>query len=97
MKKSAMFGFSLEADDRSEEDKLCQRALNQTRMASVLGLGEEVPEAVMDTDHQEKMEEPKDQIRYNLNFEKWATINCFLLPSVHYQTCSRQSTDDFAS
>lgn len=70
MKKSAMFGFSLEADDRSEEDKLRQRALNQTGMASVLGLGQEVPEAVMDTDHQEKIEEPKDQLRYNLNFDK---------------------------
>lgn len=65
-----MFGFSLEADDRSEEDKRRQRALNHTGMASVLGLGQEVPEAVMDTDHQEKMEEPKDQLRFNLNFDR---------------------------
>ncbi|XP_029703723.1 transient receptor potential cation channel subfamily V member 1 isoform X2 [Takifugu rubripes] len=70
MKKSAMFGFSLEVDDRTEEDKLRQRALNQTGMASVLGPGQEEPEAVMDTDHQEKMEEPKDQLRYNPNFDK---------------------------
>lgn len=97
MKKSAMFGFSLEADDRREEDNLRQRSLNQTGMASVLGLGQEVPEAVMDTDHQEKMEEPKDQLRYNLNFDKWATINCCSLLGVHYQACSRQGTDGFAS
>lgn len=83
MKKSEMFGFSLEVDDRSVEDKLHQKASQKPMMASVLGLGQEVPEALMDTDHQEKMEVPKDQIRFNLNFYKWDTMNCCSLPCIH--------------
>lgn len=70
MKKSEMFGFSLEVDDRSEEDKLRQRASNRPGMTSALGLGHEAPEAVMDTDHQEKMEEPAVELRFNPNFDR---------------------------
>lgn len=70
MKKSEMFGISLEVDDRSVEDKLHQRASKKPTMASVLGLGQEVPGALMDTDHHEKMEVPKDQVRFNPNFYK---------------------------
>lgn len=83
MKKSEMFGIWLEVDNRSAEDKLHQNASKTPTMSSVLGLGQEVPEAVMDTDHHEKMEVPKDQLRINPNFYKWGTINCCSSPSIH--------------
>lgn len=70
MKKSEMFGFSLEADDRTEEEKSRQKASNSTGLVSALGLGQEAPKAPMDTDYQEEMENPKPQIRFNLNFDK---------------------------
>lgn len=66
MKKSEMFGFLLEADDRTEAEKQRQKALKK----SGLGLGQEAPKAPMDTDYQEEMEVPKDRIRFNLNFDK---------------------------
>lgn len=59
MKKSEMFGFSLETDNRTEEEKK-----QQQKAARV---------APMDTDYNEEMEETKPQIRFNLNFDKWAT------------------------
>lgn len=70
MKKSEMFGFTLEADDRTEEEKLRQKALKKAGVASALGLGQEAPKAPMDTDYQEEMELPQDRIRFNLNFDK---------------------------
>lgn len=65
MKKSEMFGFSLETDDRTEEERSRQKAKR-----AALGLGQEAPKAPMDTDYQEEMEATKPQIRFNLNFDK---------------------------
>ncbi|KAM9728776.1 transient receptor potential cation channel subfamily V member 1 [Menidia menidia] len=59
MNKSEMFGFTLEADDRTEEEKSKQKLLHK-----------EEPKTPMDTDYQEEMEKPKSQIRFNLNFDK---------------------------
>ncbi|KAM4545618.1 transient receptor potential cation channel subfamily V member 1 [Odontesthes bonariensis] len=64
MNKSEMFGFTLEADDRTEEEKSQQKAAKKG------GLGKEDPKAPMDTDYQEEMEKPKTQLRFNLNFDK---------------------------
>lgn len=75
MDKSEMFGFSLETDDRTEEEKAQQRALRKSTVASTLGLGQEQPKAPMDTDYQEEMEPHKPQIRFNLNFDKWASAH----------------------
>ncbi|XP_017268020.1 transient receptor potential cation channel subfamily V member 1 [Kryptolebias marmoratus] len=58
MDKAEMFGFTLEADDRTEEEKLRDKAAKNA------------PKAPMDTDYQEEMEKPKAQIRFNLNFHK---------------------------
>lgn len=70
MEKSEMFGFSLETDDRTEEEKSQQKATKKPALVSVLGLGWEPPKAPMDTDYQEEMEVPKPQIKFNLNFDK---------------------------
>lgn len=70
MEKSEMFGFSLEADDRTEEEKSRQKATKKGGVASALGLGQESPAAPMDTDYQEEMEQTSPQIRFNLNFDK---------------------------
>ncbi|XP_008305127.1 transient receptor potential cation channel subfamily V member 1 [Stegastes partitus] len=70
MKKSEMFGFTLEADDRTEEEKSQRKAGKKDGFASALGLGQDGPKAPMDTDYQEEMEETKPQIRFNLNFDK---------------------------
>ncbi|XP_074467823.1 transient receptor potential cation channel subfamily V member 1 [Sebastes fasciatus] len=66
MDKSEMFGFSLEADDRTEEEKARQKG----GVASTQGSGHESPKAPMDTDYQEEMEETGPKIRFNLNFDK---------------------------
>lgn len=70
MDTSERFGFSLETDDRTEEEKARQRALRKPTVASSLGLEREQPRAPMDTDYQEEMEPLKPQIRFNLNFDK---------------------------
>ncbi|XP_047462515.1 transient receptor potential cation channel subfamily V member 1 [Mugil cephalus] len=72
MKKSEMFGgFSLESDDRTEEEKKRHKASNKKDgLASAFGLGHEAPKAPMDTDYHEDIEVPKPQIRFNLNFDK---------------------------
>ncbi|XP_070699749.1 transient receptor potential cation channel subfamily V member 1 [Pempheris klunzingeri] len=70
MEKSEMFGFSLEMDNRTEEEKSRQKAAKKDRLVSALGLGLETPKAPMDTDYQEEMEEKKPQIRFDLNFDK---------------------------
>ncbi|XP_023135912.2 transient receptor potential cation channel subfamily V member 1 [Amphiprion ocellaris] len=70
MKKSEMFGFTLEADDRTEEEKSQRKGGKKDGLASALGLSEDGPKAPMDTDYQEEMEETKPQIRFNLNFDK---------------------------
>lgn len=61
MEKSEMFGFSLEADDRTEEEKSRKKASKNDRLT---------PKAPMDTDYQEEVGDPKPQIRFNLNFDK---------------------------
>lgn len=58
MNKSDMFGFSLETDDRTPEERLSQN------------LAQHSPTAPMDTDYQETMEKHKPKIRFNLNFDK---------------------------
>ncbi|KAM9348356.1 transient receptor potential cation channel subfamily V member 1 [Symphorus nematophorus] len=70
MDKSEMFGFSLETDDRTEEERLRQRPAKNSGGESALGLGQELPKAPMDTDYQEEMEKKKPQIRFNLSFDK---------------------------
>lgn len=73
MDKTQRFDFSLESDDRTEDEKLLQKAGNKSGLASSLGLGQDPPKAPMDTDYQEEMEKTKPQIRFNLNFDKWAS------------------------
>ncbi|XP_032432399.1 transient receptor potential cation channel subfamily V member 1 [Xiphophorus hellerii] len=70
MRKSELFDFHLEADDRTEEEKRKQKAPKKDGLASALGLSKEAPKAPMDTDYQEEMEPVKPQIRFNLNFDK---------------------------
>uniref|UniRef100_UPI0037E7BFA1 transient receptor potential cation channel subfamily V member 1 n=1 Tax=Semicossyphus pulcher TaxID=241346 RepID=UPI0037E7BFA1 len=70
MKKSEMFGFELETDDRSEEEKARQKAQKKDGVASALGFGKEEPKAPMDTDYQEDIEQTKPKLRFNLNFDK---------------------------
>lgn len=71
MDKSKRTGFSLETDDRTEEEKARQRALRKPTVASSgLALVTEQPRAPMDTDYQEEMEPHKPQIRFNLNFDR---------------------------
>ena len=65
-----MFGFSLETDDRTEDEKSQNKAAKKDSLVSALGLGHESPKAPMDTDYQEEMEETKPKIRFNLNFDK---------------------------
>ncbi|XP_028278366.1 transient receptor potential cation channel subfamily V member 1 [Parambassis ranga] len=67
MQKSEMFGFTLEMDDRTEEEKSRKKA---EKKASVFSMSQEAPKAPMDTDYQEEMENTKPQIRFNLNFDK---------------------------
>lgn len=62
MDKSEMFGgFTLEADNRTEEERSRQRGAKEGGLA---------PKAPMDTDYQEEIEEPKYKIRFNLGFDK---------------------------
>ncbi|XP_042355296.1 transient receptor potential cation channel subfamily V member 1 isoform X2 [Plectropomus leopardus] len=70
MEKSEMFGFSLETDDRTEEEKRQQKEAKKGGLVSALGFGEESPKAPMDTDYQEEMETTQPKIRFNLNFDK---------------------------
>ncbi|XP_054481776.1 transient receptor potential cation channel subfamily V member 1 isoform X2 [Anoplopoma fimbria] len=70
MDKSEMFGFSLQTDNRTEEEKARQKAAKKGGVVSALGLGQESPTAPMDTDYQEEMEETKPQVRFNPNFDK---------------------------
>lgn len=88
MDKSERFGFSLETDDRTEEERARQRALRKPTVSSSLGLTQQQPKAPMDTDYQEEMEPLKPQIKFNLNFDKWASIHtqkmCFCL---YYSMC----------
>ncbi|XP_068509252.1 transient receptor potential cation channel subfamily V member 1 isoform X2 [Syngnathus scovelli] len=59
MKKSEKDTFSLETDDRTEDEKCRHKAPKQ-----------KAPKAPMDTDYQEEKEETKPQIRINLGFDK---------------------------
>lgn len=70
MDRAEMFGFSLESDNRTTEEKARLRASEKDGLASTLCLSPESPKAPMDTDYQEEMEVPKSQIRFNLNFDK---------------------------
>nr|XP_020456226.1 transient receptor potential cation channel subfamily V member 1-like isoform X2 [Monopterus albus] len=72
MEMSEMFGFRLETDDRTEEEKLRQKKKKEKKDALVcaLSLDMEAPKAPMDTDYQEEMEKPKPQLRIDLGFDK---------------------------
>uniref|UniRef100_A0A8C6S5P5 Transient receptor potential cation channel, subfamily V, member 1 n=1 Tax=Neogobius melanostomus TaxID=47308 RepID=A0A8C6S5P5_9GOBI len=66
MSKTTAFGFQLEVDNRTEEEKAKQRA--QYKDGS--GSSNEAPKAPMDTDYQEEMDPLKPLIRFNPNFDK---------------------------
>lgn len=66
MSKTTAFGFQLEADDRTEEERARQRRQYEDGPGS----SREAPKAPMDTDYQEEMDPLKPQIRFNLNFDK---------------------------
>ncbi|XP_047234645.1 transient receptor potential cation channel subfamily V member 1 [Girardinichthys multiradiatus] len=70
MRKSQTSDLRVEVDDRTEEEKLMQKAPKKDGLASALGLNMEAPKAPMDTDYQEEMEPTKPQIRFNHNFDK---------------------------
>ncbi|XP_051256471.1 transient receptor potential cation channel subfamily V member 1 [Dicentrarchus labrax] len=70
MDKSEMFGFSLESDNRTEEEKSQQKAAKKDGLVSALGLGKEAPSAPMDTNYQKEIKEATSPIRFNLNFDK---------------------------
>lgn len=70
MKKSEMFGFTLETDDRTEEERSQQKVTKKDGLASALSLSPEDTKTPMDTDYQEEMEKTKPQIRFNFNFDK---------------------------
>lgn len=70
MKKSEMFGISLETDNRTEEEILQQQSTKRTGLLSALDWGPNPPKAPMDTDHQEEMEVLKPKVRLNPNFDK---------------------------
>ncbi|KAM3868930.1 transient receptor potential cation channel subfamily V member 1 [Diretmus argenteus] len=65
------FVFSLETDDRSDEETSQGKAVKKDLLVSALRMGEpDRPKAPMDTDYQEEMEEEKPKIKFNLNFDK---------------------------
>lgn len=70
MRKSEIFDFHLETDDRTEEEIRSQTQPKKDGLASALGLDKEEPKAPMDTDYQEEMEPAKRQIRFNIHFDK---------------------------
>lgn len=67
MDNSEMFGFSLERTDNALE-KTRQKATKKSALASAMGSGRESP--TMDTDHDEKLEALKPQVRINNDFFK---------------------------
>lgn len=64
MSKTEMFGFQLEADDRTKEERARQMAQYKESAGSSKG----APKAPMDTDYQEEMDPTKPQIRFDLTF-----------------------------
>ncbi|RVE63529.1 hypothetical protein OJAV_G00137290 [Oryzias javanicus] len=69
MKKSEMFGFSLETDDRTKEELLRDKP---TKKGFDFLRGQGTAEPPMDTDYQEEKEKPPPQLRFNLGFDKLA-------------------------
>ena len=68
MNDPKLFGFTLEADDRTEEER--KKGPKKDGLFSALGSGQEEPKAPMDTDYQEEMEATKPKLRFDLNFDK---------------------------
>ncbi|KAM4620142.1 transient receptor potential cation channel subfamily V member 1 isoform 1-T2 [Polymixia lowei] len=65
------FAFSLETDDRTDEERKQGKVAKKDHLVSALGTGNlDGPKAPMDTNDQEEMEETKPTIRFNLNFDK---------------------------
>uniref|UniRef100_A0A3P9IQK7 Transient receptor potential cation channel, subfamily V, member 1 n=1 Tax=Oryzias latipes TaxID=8090 RepID=A0A3P9IQK7_ORYLA len=69
MRKSEMFGFSLETDDRTKEELLRDKP---TKKGVDFLRGQETAEPPMDTDYHEEKEKPAPQLRFNLGFDKLA-------------------------
>ncbi|KAI1902898.1 hypothetical protein AGOR_G00021050 [Albula goreensis] len=63
--------FSLETDDRTEDERARGKSAKNDRSSSGLGLGgSDKGPAPMDSDYQEEVPEDKPKIRFNLNFDK---------------------------
>ena len=65
--------FSLETDDRTDEERKAQRrpGAKEDFLGSALTTGgSNRPKAPMDTDYQEELEVQQPKIKYNLNFYK---------------------------
>ncbi|XP_046876920.1 transient receptor potential cation channel subfamily V member 1 isoform X3 [Hypomesus transpacificus] len=65
--------FSLETDDRTDEERKAQsrHGVKEDFLGSVLPMGpSKRPKAPMDTDYQEELEVQQPKIKYNLNFYK---------------------------
>lgn len=82
MSKTEMFGFQLEADDRTKEERARQMAQYKESAGSSKG----APKAPMDTDYQEEMDPTKPQIRFDLTFS----------PKIHGETNSDDKTSPFS-
>lgn len=67
MENSEMFGFSLESTNKTQENTR-QKGTKKSAMAFAKGSGRESP--TMDTDHDERMEALKPQVRFNNDFDK---------------------------
>ena len=76
--------FSLETDDRTDEERAQAKEKKKDRLASALGMGSsDPPRAPMDTEYQEEIEGAKPQIKFNLNFDKWDTpCNTLLIKGI---------------
>ncbi|XP_056140690.1 transient receptor potential cation channel subfamily V member 1 [Lampris incognitus] len=63
--------FSLETDDRTEEERLLAKPVNKDGLVSALNMGSMGrPEAPMDTNYQEEMEKAKPKMKFDLTFDK---------------------------
>ncbi|XP_034033402.1 transient receptor potential cation channel subfamily V member 1 [Thalassophryne amazonica] len=69
MKKSEMFGITLEADDRTEEERSRGKVGKKDGLVSALSSSKDGPKVPMDTDYEEELEESK-QNRFDLTFDK---------------------------
>ncbi|XP_029924154.1 transient receptor potential cation channel subfamily V member 1 [Myripristis murdjan] len=63
--------FSLETDDRTEDERPQAESVKKDLLVSALGMsGSDSPKTPMDTDYSEEMEPTTPKIKFNLNFDK---------------------------